>query len=249
MQTWAIANQKGGTGKTTTAVNLGHALALKRQRVLIVDFDPQASASAWLGQVRQDRAFVDVLHGRGAAADLVVETGRERLTLLPSSPLLALAGDELLTKPGRDLRLRRALEPLKSSYDWLLIDCPPALGTLQIMALAAADKVLVPIETRPMAMVGFDALREVVDDIRANIAQVRIGAIVPVRVDTRTLLSREVVDALRQEHGSLVTKSEIREGVRLAEAPGFQRTIYEHAADSAGAEDYTALARELLRGV
>lgn len=249
MQVWAVANQKGGTGKTTTVVNLAAALAARRQRVLVVDFDPQASASAWLGHVRQDRALLDVLHGRGALADLVVDTGRPGLALLPSTPLLALLGDELLSKPGRDTRLHRAIAQLPASWDWVLIDCAPQLGTLVVLALAAASRVLVPVEARTMALAGVDALRALVADIHTHVpAAVSVGAILPCRVDTRTRLAAEVVDALRVAHGDLVTRAVVRESVRLAEAPGFQQTIFEYAPESAGTADYAAVAAELMKG-
>jgi chromosome partitioning protein len=250
MRVWAVANQKGGTGKTTTAVNLAAALAAKHQRVLLLDFDPQASASAWLGHVRQDRALLDVLHGRAKLVDLVVDTGRTGLSLIPATPLLFNASDELLSKPGRDMRLRTALSSLPASWDWVLIDCAPQIGPLVVLALVASRRVLVPVEARTMALAGVDGLMATVTEVRQHVdgASVKVGAILPCRVDTRTRLAGEVVDALRQEHGALVLPHVVRESVRLAEAPGFQQTIFEYAPDSAGAEDYAAVAGDLLKG-
>jgi chromosome partitioning protein len=248
MRVWAVANQKGGTGKTTTAVNLAAALARNGHRVLLIDFDPQASASGWLGHVRQDRALLDVLHGKGKLADLIVDTGRPKLALIPSTPLLALGGDELLSKPGRDVRLQKAIAALPALWDWVLIDCAPQLGTLVVLALAASQRVLVPVEARTMALAGVDQLRDLVADVHTHLnSPVKLGAILPCRVDYRTRLAGEVVATLRKEHGAMVLPHVVRESVRLAEAPGFQKTIFEYAPESAGAEDYEKVAGDLQR--
>lgn len=248
MRVWAIANQKGGTAKTTTAVNLAAGLALKGQRVLLIDLDPQASASAWLGHVGQDRALVDVLTKGAPLAPLAVDTSIAGLAAIPGSPLLALASDELASKPGRDVRLRKAVDALPRSWDWVLFDCPPAMGLLMLSALTAAGRVLVPVETRAMALAGLDALRDVVADVRDTLnPRLSIGAILPCRYDVRTNLSQEVVSLLRKEHGDLVLRSVVRESVRLAECPGHGQPIFTYAPTSAGAEDYAAVAAELLR--
>ena len=248
MRVWAVANQKGGTGKTTTAVNVAAGLALKGRRVLLVDLDPQASASAWLGHQRADRALLDVLVKGAPLAPLALETGTAHLSLIPGSPLLRLAGDALASKPGRDVRLRKALAALPAAWDWVLLDCAPYLDVLALMALAAADRVLVPVETRTMALSGLEAVRELVADVRDTLnPALEVGAILPCRVDSRTLLSQQVIAHLRETHGKLVLKTVVRENVRLAEAPGHNQTIFTYAPESAGAEDYAAVAAELLQ--
>jgi chromosome partitioning protein len=246
MRTLALTNQKGGSGKTTTAVNLAAAMAELRQRVLLIDLDPQASASAWLNRPSTERGLYDVFTENSRLVSLISETDVPNVSLIPASSWLvnierAMAGDV-----GAETLLRRAVERLPADWDYVLLDCPPHLGFLSVAALVAARDVLVPVEAHVMALSGLAALVQTIERVRERLnAELTLRAILACRVDVRTNLARDVVERLRERFGPLVLKAIIRESVRLAEAPSFHQPITSYAPSSAGAEDYRAVAREL----
>lgn len=250
MRTIAVTNQKGGSGKTTTAVNLAAALGELRRRVLVIDLDPQASASDWFGVARDPaaRGVLEVFTGNVHLADLVAHTDVPGVDLIPASAWLmgvekATAGDV-----GIETLFRRALARLPATWDDVLIDCPPSLGFLAIAGLVGADDVLVPVEAHVMALSGLASLVQTVERVRERLnPALTISAILACRVDARTNLARDVLEQLRERFGPLVLQTVVRENVRLAEAPSFHQAITVYAPDSAGAEDYRAVARELVR--
>lgn len=251
MISFAITNQKGGSGKTTTAVNLAAALADRRQRVLVIDLDPQANASQWLGfsdLPEEDRGLLDVLFGERRLETLVRSTEVEGLDLVPSSSWLVGAEKSLAGEVGAETLLRQTIAALPSNrWDFLFIDCPPSLGLLAISALAAVEHVLVPVESRVMALAGLAALVRTIGVVQQRLnPELSMFAILACRVDLRTKLSREVIARLRDHFGAQVFETTIRENVRLAEAPSFAEPITRYDARSAGALDYEAAAREFL---
>ena len=248
MRTIAVTNQKGGSGKTTSAVNLAAALGEKGRRVLVVDLDPQASASAWLGVKDGGKGLLEVFTGEARLEDLVVPTSAEGVDLVPSSAWLANAEKALAGEPGAETVLRRAVARLGNRWDFVLIDCPPALGLLTVSALTAADEVLVPLEASAMALAGLAGLTRTVELVADRLNPgLSIAAVLACRVDGRTNLSKDVVDSLRASLGEKVLKTVVRENVRLREAWSFGQPITVYDGRSAGAEDYRAAAAELLR--
>lgn len=248
MKTLAVTNQKGGSGKTTTAVNLAAALGERGLRVLLVDLDPQASASAWLGVKDGGRGLLDVLTANVNLADIVQGTEAEGVDVAPASAWLASAEKTMAGEPGAELVFSKALHRLPASWDYLLVDCPPALGLLTVSALAAVDEVLVPVELSPMALAGVARLVETVELVRARLNErLELAHLVACRVDTRTNLSRDIVAALRQRFGDKVLSAVVRETVRLREAWSYGQPITAYDTNGAGAEDYRAVAAELVK--
>jgi len=245
----AVANQKGGVGKTTTTINFGAALAALDRRVAIVDLDPQANATSGLGFARNDEEpnSYSLLLG-GPSAGALRPTGFPNLSLLPSTRDLVGAEIELVESRERELRLRLALEPLKGEADFFLVDCPPALSLLTINALAAADSVLVPIQTEYFALEGVSRLLDTVERVRKAFNPIlAIEGVVLTLYDERTNLARQVAEDIRQHLGGLIYRSVIPRSVRLAEAPSFGKPVLSYDIRSKGAQAYLELAREFLR--
>ena len=248
MRRIAVTNQKGGSGKTTTVVNLAAALGEQGQRVLIVDFDQQANASEWLGCTDGGRDLLDALTDNVNLVDIVRHTDVEGVSLVPSSAWLAGIERALANEPGAEMIFRNKLTKLGSKWDVCLVDCPPALGVMTISALVACDQILVPVEASTLALRGLATLTETVNKVGERLnPNLAIDAVLPCRVDRRRNLAGDVVAELRKRFGRLVLDTEIRENVRLTEAPSFTQPITTYAPTSSGAEDYRAAAAELLQ--
>ena len=245
----AIANQKGGVGKTTTAVNVSTWLALDGASVLLVDLDPQANATTGVGIDNRSVkvSTYDVLVEQTAVEDAIVETAVERLWCLPSSIDLAGAEIELVPAMSRELRLRRALEPVLGRFEYVLIDCPPSLGLLTVNALAAASEVVVPIQCEYYALDGLGQLLHNINLIRANLnPALRFSGIVLTMHDPRTRLAEEVVREVRGHFSGLVYSTIVPRSVRLSEAPSFGQPIALYDPRSKGSDAYRAVAREMV---
>lgn len=248
MRTIAIANQKGGSGKTTTSVNLAAALGEKGRRVLLLDLDPQHSATAWFGVNHGGKGILAIFTDDGNLADFVQAAGAAGVDLVPSSTWLVGVEKILAGEVGPETILRRQLARLAPDrWDYLLIDCPPTLGLLTINALAAVRELLVPVEAHVMALSGLAQLLRTVEVVRDRLnPDLHISGILACRVDARTRHAREVVEQLRERSGDLVYRTVIRENIRLAECPSFGQPITQYDPKSAGAADYRALAEEII---
>ena len=244
----AIANQKGGVGKTTTAINLGAALAALEQRVLLVDCDPQGNASRGLGRRAEPPHLYHVLVDGVAATEAVRPSGFPNLDLLPAGRDLVGVEVEFVGVDGWQRRLGEVLAPVTGGYDTVLLDCPPSLGHLTIAALAAADGVLVPLQCEYYALEGVSELVSTVRRVQGNLnPRLRIAGVLLTMYDDRTNLSREVADEIRRHFESAVFEAVIPRNVRLAEAPSHGVTVLQYDIRCRGAEAYLAAAREMMR--
>jgi chromosome partitioning protein len=246
----AIANQKGGVGKTTTAINLGAALAVAERRTLIVDMDPQGNATSGMGidRSRLKRSVYDLLMEEATVGEVRVERVHfPRLDVLPSSQDLVGSEVELVDRPGRELILRGALAAVRDDYEYVLLDCPPSLGLLTLNTLAAADTVLIPIQCEFYALEGLSQLLNTVRVVQQNLnPRLQVEGVLLTMYDQRLNLSRQVAEEAKEYFGSRVFESVIPRNVRLAEAPSFGKPILLYDVLSAGAQSYLALAREVI---
>lgn len=252
MKIVAIMNQKGGAGKTTSAVNLAAAMGELGKGVLLVDLDPQHSATDWLigrdGTRDGGRGLYDCLVSNATIANEVYETGVAGVDLVPSTDWMVGVDKALAGEAGAEAVLRETLEGLpRERWDYVFLDCPPSLGFLSVSALVAADEVLVPVEAEYMALSGLASLLGSVERVRRRLNPgLRLSAVLACKVDFRKNLSKEVVGALRGRFEGVLLDAAIRDNVRLAEAPSFGEPITAYAPRSAGAADYRAAAEELL---
>ena len=245
----AIANQKGGVGKTTTTINLGAAIAESGKKVLIIDLDPQSNTTTGLGVSTKDlnSSIYQVIIEENTASETIMSVGIKNLYLLPSSLELAGAEIELVTAFSREQRLTRALDEVVSDYDFIIIDCPPALGLLTVNALCFANEVIVPIQCEYYALEGLGQLVGNVDLVKANLnPDLEISKIVLVMYDSRTKISKQVADEVREYFGERVCAQVIPRSVRLSEAPSYGQPITVFDPTSRGSVAYKELAREVL---
>ncbi len=243
----SIINQKGGVGKTTTAVNLGAGLKNMNKKVLLVDLDSQANLTASLGQKDSDREFTvfDILKAEASFHEVAVR--HEGLTLLPASAALSGADVELGNVVGRELLLKEALEGVQESFDFILIDCPPTLGLLTLMALTASDSIIIPMQAEYLPLEGLSFLMETVNVVKKRLNKaLEITGVVITMYDSRQKLQREVIDIIHSHFGEKLFNTYIRNNVALAEAPSFGQDIFTYKPDSTGAADYKNFCKEVI---
>jgi chromosome partitioning protein len=252
MKVVAIANQKGGVGKTTTAVNLSAALAEKETRVLLIDLDPQGNATSSFGlQGLEGQSLYGALLGEDPVTEKILPTRLENFFIIPADLDLAGAEIEIARMPDHLTRLAQALKMLRAdeTFDYVLLDCPPSLGILMTNALAAADELFTPIQCEYFALEGLVKIVSLIERVRASGANpgLELGGILMTMFDRRTNLSTQVVAEVREHFGERVYETVIPRTVRLSEAPSFGKCILEHDASGSGAKAYRALADEFLR--
>jgi chromosome partitioning protein len=246
----AVTNQKGGVGKTTTCINLGASLAATKRRVLIVDMDPQANATAGSGIDRRHLSLssYDMLMGQAGVREVIVAAAQAGYDMVPTNSDLTAAEVELLSVPNRERRLREALAPVRHEYDFILVDCPPSLNMLTINALVAADSVMIPMQCEYYALEGLTALLDTVEKIRATVNPgLELEGLLRTMFDPRNNLANDVSGQLLAHFGDKVYRTIVPRNVRLAEAPSHGLPVIAYDRASRGAITYLALAGEVLR--
>lgn len=246
----AIANQKGGVGKTTTCINLGASLAATKRRVLVVDLDPQGNATVGSGVDKHgfEQSSYDLLLGHAPAEQVIVRAERAGYDLVPTNGDLTAAEVELMQSVQRERRLREALAPVRERYDFILVDCPPSLNMLTVNALVAADSVMIPMQCEYYAMEGLSSLLNTIEQIRRTVnPQLQLEGLLRTMFDPRSNLSNDVSGQLILHFGNKVYRTSIPRNVRLAEAPSYGLPALAHDRASRGAVAYLALAGEILR--
>jgi chromosome partitioning protein len=245
----AIANQKGGVGKTTTAINLSGCLGVLEYKTLIVDADPQANATSGVGlNPKNSRNIYDCLINEIHPKELILETGNPNLDILPSHIDLVGAELEMINLPNREQMLKKALEKVKNDYDFIIIDCSPSLGLITVNALSAADSVMIPVQCEYFALEGLGKLLNTIKIVQGRLnPDLEIEGIVLTMYDTRLRLANQVVDEVKTHFQELVFDTVIHRNTKLGEAPSYGETIVMHDASSKGSINYLNFARELLQ--
>lgn len=246
MKTYAVANQKGGVAKTTSVVNIGHALAIAGKRVLLIDFDPQASLTVSLGYDPDsyEETVYNVLRKETELANVIVE--RTPFDFVPANLLMADADLTLGGKTGHEFRLAENLKSVSRKYDACIIDCPPSLGVLTLNAFVSADKILIPISADYLATSGTRQLISIFDDVKRYYnKKLKIGGVFVTRYEGQTVLAREVLAKVSNDFQGIAFDTAIRKNIALAEAPAMGKTIFEYEPNSNGAKDYQALTKEI----
>lgn len=245
----AVTNQKGGVGKTTTAINLSASLAANDFKVLLIDSDPQGNATTGVGVAKDPgkRTIYDALLGSASLEDIAVSSGFDGLDVIPADKNLVAANLELVSQPRREFRLREKVSQIRDRYQYILIDCPPALDLLTLNDLLAADSVLIPIQCEFFALEGISELFQTIDRIRDSFKhKLRIEGILLTMFDDRTTLVRQVAEDLRSFFKDDVLRTVIPRNIRLAEAPSYGKPILSYDVRSKGAESYIQLAKEII---
>lgn len=248
MRVISLINQKGGVGKTTSAINIGAGLNLLGKKVLLIDLDPQANLTYSLGIAAHElgRTLYHVLTGREGLSRTTLD--RNGLRIIPSSLELAGAENELINIAGREFLLREVLQGVRG-IDYIIIDCPPSLGLLTINALTATREVYIPVQTEYLALQGLSRLLETVETVRERLnGSVRISRVIATRYDSRKVLNREVLDRLRAHFKNKLFDAPVRENIALAEAPANGKTIFEYRPKSYGAIDYLNISKQIIGG-
>ena len=245
----AVANQKGGVGKTTTAINLSSSLALKNVKVLIIDLDPQGMATIGLGGKKEsEKGIYKVLKNGQLIEDFIEPTKQKNLYLCPASPELSGVEAELFSEEGREKKLQNALQKIKNYFDIILIDCPPSLGILTINALTAADSVLIPVQCEFFCMEGIPELLRILDEVRTYLnPSLEIEGILLTMYDERTNLSKQVANEIRESLRGILYETIIPRAVSIAEAPSYGKPVVLYDIKSKGTQAYLNLAQEILR--
>lgn len=246
----AIANQKGGVGKTTTSVNLASALAILEKKVLLIDADPQANATSGLGISVDDKKLgtYELLEHTATTDQTIVKTNVAHLDIIPSHIDLVAIEIELVDKKEREFMLKKALEFVQNQYDYILIDCAPSLGLITLNALTAANSIIIPIQCEYFALEGLGKLLNTIKSVqKIHNADLDIEGLLLTMYDARLRLSNQVVEEVKKHFGTMVFKTIIQRNIRLSEAPSYGENIIEYDATSKGAQNYLSLAEEVLK--
>jgi len=244
----SIANQKGGVGKTTTAINVSSLVAAAEKRTLLIDIDPQANSSSGLSITNHNPSVYEVLIGKESATDIIIDSYMPFLDLLPSNINLVGAEVEIVDVEGREFMLRDAIAGIKDKYDFIFIDCPPSLGLLTLNSLAASDSVLIPVQCEYFALEGLGQLLNTINIVKQHYnPKLSIEGVLLTMFDTRLRLSHQVAEEVRKYFGDKVFETVINRNVRISEAPSYGKPIILYDAISTGAKNYMAFTNELLK--